>query len=304
MYTEKENILWLGELISAWYRASSPSPVSREIAEKIYSIYYPKDVAIQPIEVEFILAIEDDEQKESILMERLATAYEMRVNNRRLDVYQTSVPQVEEFVWDCMEGLPGYVDRHRDDLATALVLKSRIYYCLQGEPAQCFLQECPIIPKTSEDVVEGLYKIYGKQRELGLHIYHRVMPLMTPDESYTYKHSNRHKVSEEKYIMYQHPRLKKLKKKCDDPFTYSWMFQLGPERFAHLYSKADALLALPVITIDDVCNIHDKFPIHPEPWVFDEQLDESATEDRRNPTTSKRRKSRQGRGKRRKRQRD
>ena len=188
---------------------SSPSPITREIAEKVYSLKYPKDVAIAPIECKFILTIEDDEQKEGILMERLATAYWMKCHDRWLDIYQISVPQVEEYVRECMVGLPGYVYRSRDDLATALVLKSRIYNCLQGKPAQFFLRECPIIPKTSEDVVEGLYKIYGKQRELGLHIYHRVMHLMTPDESYTYKHSNRHKVSEEKYIMYQHPRLKK-----------------------------------------------------------------------------------------------
>ena len=130
----------------------------------------------------------------------------------------------------------------------AIVVKHRLKSCLGSVIDEFFEEKCPYMPQTIQEVIDAFFHAIERPFEVGREIYKRFIEATNPIAS----NWNLDQIEAFKRL----PHVKALMDKVDNPLTFLYLFLVGEERFAHLYSQHRRLLALPVITISGVCRIY------------------------------------------------
>lgn len=69
-------------------------------------------------------------------------------------------------------------------------------------------------------------------------------------------------------VFRNHPQLEALKGKVDCLRTFQYVLMYGERQFAHIYMKADRLLTLPKITVNDIFQVMQEYRPIPRLSVY------------------------------------
>lgn len=130
----------------------------------------------------------------------------------------------------------------------AIVVKHRLKSCLGSVIDEFFEEKCPYMPQTIQEVIDAFFHAIGRPLEVGREIYKRFIEATNPITS----NWNITQIEAFKRL----PHVKALMDKVDNPLTFLYLFLVGEEPFACLYSEVRRLLSLPIITISGVCRIY------------------------------------------------
>lgn len=260
-FSKDTNMRWIMNLSQEWVR--HPQVVTASQAYAIIEVSLDEDKIIFDDEWKMLLAIDDEDAREHYLRRRLSKSLAAtRVSGIPFDLACADSRQLEALLEECSSRLPRNFEEDYIDYFQAFVFKERVLGRLESWAEEAFEEVCPKVPASIEEVSDALYRLKGQPLAMGIIVYQKLMAATHPYNRDKFSHM----VVSDKVgqlllnsVFGNYPRLEALEGKVDCPRTFQYMLMYGERQFAHIYLKANRLLALPKITMDDIFQVMQEY---------------------------------------------